>query len=295
MTPARFHWMPCMLLVAAGCGHSEAPTVGGDIETGFAFTNLSTDRYASLRIRAHASLESAPFFETALLAPGATQRERFLDAMGVACPASVDIRLLLYRRIRADVPIGLDPGEAVEADPDAAGALEGLPVCTGQPVETLTIVNWDAPAGTGKVKIAQGTPLEKVFADRGLFPDGDGAWVFDGVAGRPGDMAPAPHATAAIIRGRVVGANGTGARDIGVLLRTRFRVRLDDDDPTNDPDAGFGAPIAFVTTDQEGAFAFDRPAGVYRVEFFSDDFLFRPVTLDVESPAGPLVSVVEPR
>ncbi len=298
MTGARSSTMICLTLAifaAAGCGSGDAITVGRDIETGFAFTNFSKDRYATLRIREHTSAGLETFFHTPLLAPGATQRTRFLDALGVACPEAIDVRVLLYERVRSDVPIGLDPGEEVGSTPAVAGAMDDLPVCGAQPVETLTIVNWDAPVGVGIVKIAQGTPLEGVFAERGLFPNADGAWTFDGVAEEVADTAPPPHAEVVEIRGRVVDAAGTGVADIGVLVRTRFRIRLTDSNAENDPDAGFGDPIAFVATDQSGTFSFARPAGVYRVEFFSDDFLFRPVALDVESPSGELISVVEPR
>ena len=78
------------------------------------------------------------------------------------------------------------------------------------------------------------------------------------------------------------------------MIRTRFRVRLSDDDPSNDPDAGFGEPIDFTETDAAGEFSFDRPPGAYRIEFFSDDFSFRPATIDVESPLDVILTVAEP-
>lgn len=282
-------------VVGAGCGNGDVITAARDIETGFAFTNFSRKRYAALRIREHTSGAGATFFDTPLLPPGGTQRTQFLDALGVACPGSIDVRVLLYARINGDTPIGLDPGEQVEPTPEVAGSMDNLPVCEAQPVETLTIVNWDAPDGLALVKIAQGTPLESVFSERGLFLNTDRAWAFEGVAEPLTAMAPVPHAAVVPIRGRVVDLAGTGVGGMGVLLRTRFRIRLNDGNAANDPDAGFGEPIAFTTSDQDGAFSFDRPAGVYRVEVFSDDFLFRPVTVDVESPAGALVFIAEPR
>ena len=89
-------------------------------------------------------------------------------------------------------------------------------------------------------------------------------------------------------------ADGSPVEGAGVLLRTRFRVRLGDDDDGNDPDSGFGDPIAFATTDADGAFEFQRPAGAYLVEFFSDDLLFRPDQILVESPLQVINVVAEP-
>ena len=89
-------------------------------------------------------------------------------------------------------------------------------------------------------------------------------------------------------------ADGSGVADIGVLLRTRFRIRLTDDDADNDPDAGFGDPIAVTATDANGEFSFNRPPGAYRIEFFSDDFAFLPAFIDVEAPIGVISTIVEP-
>jgi hypothetical protein len=94
-----------------GCGTAviEVP-----IETSFAFTNLSRQYYAALQIRPH-SAEALPFFKTALLPPGAAQREHFLVSLGESCPTSLDLRVFLYRRLNENVPIGLDADEMVEA------------------------------------------------------------------------------------------------------------------------------------------------------------------------------------
>jgi hypothetical protein len=82
--------------------------------------------------------------------------------------------------------------------------------------------------------------------------------------------------------------------DIGVLIRTRFRVRLDDADAGNDPDAGFGEPIAVTTTAADGTFLFERPPGAYRVELFSDAFAFRPAIIDLETPSERIIVLAEP-
>jgi hypothetical protein len=81
--------------------------------------------------------------------------------------------------------------------------------------------------------------------------------------------------------------------DIGVLVRTRFRVRSTDDDPDNDPDAGFGEPIAVTFTDEDGGFEFARPPGAYRVEVFADNLVFLPASVDVEVPQTALLFIAE--
>jgi hypothetical protein len=92
----------------------------------------------------------------------------------------------------------------------------------------------------------------------------------------------------------VLQPEGTPVPGVGVLLRSRFRLRLADDDEANDPDAGFGDPIDLATTGQDGTFRFARPPGAYRVEAFSDNFTLRPVSTDVESPTDALLIIAEP-
>ncbi|MCH8253513.1 MAG: hypothetical protein IID36_13785, partial [Planctomycetes bacterium] len=263
------------------------------IESGFAFTNFSTTLYAALQIRPHDDADAGDFAATPLLPPGVTHRVRFLDSIGVACPDSLDLRVLLYRRVNDDVPIGLDEGETIEPEPVAAGEILDVPACNVQTLATYTIVNWDAEDGTARVKLAQGTAIEQTIRDLGLFPNVDAAWEIEGVDPALAQTAPPEAAEFVPLAGRVVLPDGTGVSGIGVLVRTRFRVRLDDDNTENDPDAGFGDPIVFTLTDEDGAFSLDRPAGAYRVEFFADDFAFRPAVLDVESPAEDIIVVVE--
>ncbi len=266
------------------------------IETSFAFTNFSKSYYAMLGLRAHTTRENAaPYYLTPLLAPGATYRERFLDALGGGCPDAIDFRVFLYKRVNADLPIGLDEGEKVERLPLVAGEILDLPACGVQPVETYTIVNWDAPEGTARVKLAQATPLEEEMAAAGLFPNADGAWEIEGVDPALADTLPGSLAETRSIRGRVTLTDGSGIAAIGVLVRSRFRVRLDDDDPNNDPDVGYSDPIDYTATDADGWFEIDRPAGAYQVEFFSDDYLFRPAVIEVETPLEDIAIIAEPR
>ncbi len=281
-------------LLLAGCGvvGSSAPEL--PIETSFSFTNLSLTMYAQLALRPSSDGDAADYFTTPLLAPGVTYRRRFLETLDEACPERLDLRVLLFSRVNEDVPIGLDVGEAVQEVPVVAGAVADVPACDGPVVETYTIVNWDAPSGTAMVKLAQATPVEELIRSLDLFPNLDAAWEIEGVASGMENVPPQTLAEVDPIEGRVITADGTGVGNIGVLLRSRFRVRLTDDDATNDPDAGFGDPIDFVVTDTDGTFQFDRPPGAYRIEAFSDDFAFRPASTDVESPVDTLWFVAEP-
>ena len=280
-------------LAVVSCGSRSGGLAPADlpIETSLGFTNLSTRFYAALGVRAHGAGE---FVATPLLPPGATHRVRWLDILDTSCPDAVDLRLFLYQRVHEDLPIGLDDGEAVEDAPIVAGEVLDLPACGVQTLETYTVVNWDAEPGTARLKIAQNTPVDDAIRASGVFPNADAAWDVSGVDPALTDVTTSPAAESELIAGRVALVDGTGVEGIGVLIRTRFRVRPDDDDPDNDPDAGFSAPIDFSMTDALGAFSFHRPSGAYRIEFFSDDFAFRPAMIDVESPIGVILTVAEP-
>jgi len=289
--------LPPAILMPALCALLGCDTGTGllPIETGFAFTNLSRDEYATLGIRVHDPAgDSADFFFTATLAPGATTRIRFLDALGQDCPDALDFRVFTYQRINRDLPIGLDQGEAIEPAPLAAGEIHNVPACAVQALETYTIVNWDAPDGLARVKFAQDTPVDLAIRQAGIFPNTDAVWEISGVDPALAQTPPPPHAEPGTIAGRVVSAAGAPWENVAVVLRTRFRVRLNDSDPTNDPDADFGDPIAFVFTDVAGAFSFERPAGAYRVEVFADGLGFQPASVDVEVPQTSLTFIAEP-
>ncbi len=290
--------LPLLWLAIASCGGCGAGSVSPsiinpDLETSLAFTNFSTQYYAAFGVRESGDNPDA-FAMTPLLAPGATFRQRFLDMIGTGCPADLDLKLLLYRRINDDVPIGLDEGEAVENMPIVAGEIFNVPACSVQPLEPFTLVNWEAPEGTARIKIAQGTPVDEFITASGIFDNIDAAWEIDGIDPTLADLPPPAAAELADVAGKVVLADGSALEGIGVLISTRFRHRLNDVDPRNDPDAGFGDPIDFTETDETGSFGFLRPPGAYRVEFFSDDFSFRPAIIDVESPLSVILTVAEP-
>jgi hypothetical protein len=283
-----------VLALIPGCG-IEPMLPDREIETGFAFTNFSRTTYAALGIRdAEDDTTSSEYFMTPLLPPGGTFRMKFLEAFDVECPRALDFRIYHYRRVNDELPIGLDPGEGVEADPIVAGEILDVPACGVQVVESFTVVNWDTPEGFGRVKFAQGTNIESALAVDPRFDNADVVWETEGVEAGLLPAEPMALPEADTISGRVLGFDGKGVADVGVLIRTRFRIRLNDDDEENDPDAGFGAPIAFTLTDVDGTFSFDRPAGGYRVEFFSDEWLFRPAVIDVESPQSNVITIVEP-
>ncbi len=286
--------LSALLLVPSGsCGSAGPVFVGIPVETRFAFTNFSLAFYATLGIREHRE-KPDDYRLVPLLAPGATFRGTFLDFVGTGCPGSVDLQLFLYRRVNAELPIGLDDGEAVEPAPIVAGETLDVPACRVQILETYTIINWEVQEGAALVKIAQDTEIAVELEGHPDFSGIDATWEIIGVDPALADVAPPDASEKVQLTGHVTLADGTGVEGIGVLLRTRFRVRLNDEIEENDPDAGFADPIAFTVTDATGAFSFDRPPGAYQVEFFSDEFKFRPDFVRVESPIQVITTVAEP-
>lgn len=276
------------MIISCGSGFTSLP-----VETRFSFVNFSTRFYAVLGIRETGGA-STTFMKTSLLPPGALVRADFRDFLQTGCPDSLDLQVFLYRRINESVPIGLDMGEAVESTPIAAGQVMNIPACSVDPLVTYTIVNWDADEGTARVKIAQGSDVENRIRQLNLFPNVDAAWEINGIDPTLANAVPPALTPTDSISGEVTLADGTGVSGMGVLLRTIFRIRLNDTDDSNDPDTGFSDPIAFTITDSSGAFTLDRPAGGYKIEFFSDTHSFRPAEIVVETPIGIITSIAEP-
>jgi hypothetical protein len=268
--------------VTAGSTCAPSAFLGPPIETSFAFTNFSAQFFATLSIREHGETNSE-FYQTPLLPPGAAHRVRFLDSIGVACPEAIDLQIRLY-----------DSADNPDAQPIAAGEVQDIPACSVQVLETYTVVNWDAPAGTVRVKLAQDTLVDEAIRDSGRFADdADHAWTVEGVDSSL-ETIPLPDVADPVdISGAVILADGTPLDGIGVLIRSRFRVRLDDGDPANDPDADFSEPIDFAVTDANGSFTFERPAGAYQIECFSDNFAFRPGNIFLETPSDQIVFIAE--
>ena len=283
-------------LTCASCGFDPVAFTAPDIETEIAFVNFHASQYAALGFREHSDDPQAPFVMTALVPPGGVHRARFLDALGTGCPDSLDFQVFLYARTNQDVPIGLDEGEAVDPTPIVAGEILALPACDVQPLAVYTVVVWDSQPSVGHVRVAQNTPVDQAIADAGLFDNDDNRWDVVGVDPTLADQAPPPLAEMVPIAGRIVDASGAGIADVGVLIRTRFRVEPGTEDPEDedDPNAGFSDPIDVRFTDEAGAFGFDRPAGAYMVELFSDDYAFRPAFHVLETPAAAILVTAEP-
>ena len=190
----------------------------------------------------------------------------------------------------------MDEGEQVESTPIVAGQVDDLPgpCAVYQSVGIYTVVNWEVPEGLARVKFAQDSGVDELIRATGRFANEDAVWEISGVDTVLADEPPPAPLAPNSIAGYVRFADGEGVEGVGVMLRTRFRVRLDDAIPDNDPDAGYGDPIAYATTDTSGAFTFDRPPGVYEVEVFCDDFAFRPSIVEVESPLETIWIIAEP-
>ncbi len=289
-----------VLAAIAACEPTDLYFADLPIETSIVFYNFSTRYYAAFGLRAHVDPgegEPGELEKTPLMAPGVASRVNLVDYIGHACPVSIDVEIYLYRRVNDDRPIGEDEEELVESTPIVAGRIEDIPGPCGWwiPLGIYTIANWDAPEGVARVKFAQGSTIDEMILGLALFPNEDAVWEVHGVedAALAADPPP-PLMEKQPIAGRVTYPDGTGVEGVVVLLGTKFRVRLDDDDPTNDPDSDYSDPIDYTITDADGAFAFERPPGVYRVEFFSDVVAFRPGSVEVESPIEIIEILAEP-
>lgn len=296
MTGKTRHILLWFVVIAAGsCVPGFPPISTLPVGTRFAFTNLSTRFYAALAMRVHGDDASASYALSPLLAPGATFRGDFSEFIDTVCPDSLDFRIFLYRRVNEDIPIGLDETEAVESSPIVAGEVLDVPACSIDLVEVYTIVNWDADEGIARVKFAQDTGIDAEIRRANFFGNNEAVWKVVGVDDDLALQEPPALASMESIAGSVTLADGTGVENIGVLVRTYWRQRLDDGNTENDPDAGWSDPIAVTKTDATGAFSINRPAGVYRVEVFADGYLFRPTVVDVETPLEQITILAEPQ
>jgi len=291
-----------LLTVGGSCALFSPLAAGLPVNTQFVFMNFSTRYYAVLALREHNdSGELSEFNRTSLLPPGASFRADFIDFTEQLCPASLDFQLCLYRRVNdgmdPPIPIGLDEGEQVESVPIVAGQIDNMPgPCAGfNTVGIYTVINWDAPTGTARVKFAQDSAVDEMIRDSGRFSNVDSAWELTSVDPELASEPPPSPMPNNLIAGRITLPDGSGVEDIGVLLRTKYRVRLDDADASNDPDSGFSNdPIDFTMTDSSGVFRFERPPGIYQIECFSDHFGFRPSAVEIESPLETIWIIAEP-
>jgi hypothetical protein len=299
MTERRWIWaFPLFALMVPSC-----LPIGDDfsVSTEFAFINFSKRYYAALAIRSTEQDGSETSFQvTPLLPPGAVLRDDFSAYAERACPASLDFQLMLYQRINDSdtdfLPIGLDDEESVQQVPVVAGEISAIPGPCGaaSPIGVYTIVNWDADPGWARVKIAQDSSVDAWLEAAGRFDNTDGTWDIQGVDVDLANTPPPDLLESQPIAGQIMLSDGMGVANVGVLLRTRFRVRLDDTDPSNNPDSGYGDPIAYAVTDNQGRFEFQRPPGSYQIEAFSDDYEFAPYVIDVESPQDSITILARP-
>lgn len=276
----------CSLIVLAGVTSCiEIPTPLLPFETEFSLVNLSQRWYAAIGLRPAASTQGQEeeFTRSDLIPPGGIFRERFFTLFPETggCPDRLDITVHLYKRLNEDIPIGLDPGEAVDPTPVASDELLDVVACEAVVVSTFTIVLRDSDEGQGVLKFVQETGAAELRA-------------FEGTNLPELEVVP-ELLEAALLEGQVLLPDGTPLGSIGVLLRTRFRVTDDDRELCPDEPVGFcySEPIAFDLTDDEGRFSFDRPPGAYLVEVFADDFEFRPVFVAVESPIDNILFFAE--
>ncbi len=169
------------LLTLSATGSCFAPVglvAGVPVETRFSILNFSTSSYLALGLREHSeSHPDAPFGHSPLLPPGGTFRADFREFVGSACPQSLDLQLLIYRRLNEDLPIGLDDGEAVDPVPVVAGEIQDVPACNAEVLETYTLANWETSDGQARLKLAQCSPvLDPAIRESGIFPNRDSVW-----------------------------------------------------------------------------------------------------------------------
>lgn len=282
----------------AGCPANvgDIPFIGGvipfgadnpnvPIETEFLAANLSRRWYAVLQVRPAGGFAS-PDFEyatTPLIPPGGVFRQRFLELLpGTSgCPDGLTMRVFLYKRVNEQLPIGLDPGEAVQATPVASVEISDIAACAEVVASSFSAIIRDTEEGSGVIAFAQSTSAENVVSFSGVGPAG--------LAPVPALLAPSP------LSGRVTSPTGAPEAGVGVLLRTRFRVGDDDAAicPNEPVGVCFSDPIDFAVTDGDGRFSFERPPGAYMVEAFADTLQFRPAAILVETPIDNLAFIAE--
>ena len=258
------------------------------VETELLLLNLSRRWYAAFELRPAAGPDArsgGEFTIQKLIPPGGVLRTPFLALFPATggCPDRLDLRVYLYKRANEDVPIGLDADEETDPSPVASGELLDVPACEFVVSSTYTISVRDSEEGAGVVKFP-------VYVDRAS------ARTFSGT-NLPDQPTVPELLDDAPLRGRVLAPNGTPVEGVGVAVRARFRVNDNDCDicPDDFQCRCYGPPIAVAGTDENGRFSLDRPPGAYLLEVGGDGFLFRPVTLEVESPIDNIIFIAEPQ
>lgn len=275
-----------LLLVLVSCS-TGLETLTLPFETEFFLLNLTRDRYLTVALRDNdleGTGDDRPFVQSPLIPPGAVMRRRFFDLFPETqgCPDRLDLRVHLYKQTNPAKPIGRDPTDPGELAVLASAEFLGVSACEAVVFSTYTIVLRETETEPGDLVFFQdfgsASPIrtipDKALADLEEVP---------------------PLLESEELTGQVLMRDGTPLPDIGVLLRTRYRVTVNDTELCPDEPVGrcYSAPIAYDITDAQGRFTFDRPPGAYMVQAFADGFLFRPGFVIIESPLNNVTIIGE--
>jgi hypothetical protein len=106
-------------------------------------------------------------------------------------------------------------------------------------------------------------------------------------------LAPPLPARIEQITGRVTLADNTPVPRVLAILRSVVHGQGNPPacDRLDESLYVFSDPMTFDVTNEKGEFHLDRPAGVYEIEFFSDEYDFAPGEQVIESP-NPDVRVI---
>lgn len=277
---------PLLLSSLLSCSLQPA-TLTLPLETEFFLLNLTRDRYLTVALRDNdlqGTGNDRPFVQSPLIPPGAVMRRRFFDLFPETqgCPDRLDLRVHLYKQTNPGEPIGRDPTDPGELFAFASAEFLGVSACDLVVASTYTIV----------LRETETEPGDLVFVQD--FESASNVRTISGTALADLEEVPALLESQEL-GGQVVQPDGTPLSDIGILLRTRYRVTDNDFARCPDEPAGrcYGAPIAYDITDAQGRFSFDRPPGAYMVQAFADGFLFRPGFVILESPLNNATIIAE--
>ena len=282
------HRLFALLLLSSLLSCSIQPaTLTLPFETEFFLLNLTRDRYLTVALRDN-DLEGTGddrlFVQSPLIPPGAVMRRRFFDLFPATqgCPDRLDLRVHLYKQTNPGEPVGRDPTDPGELFIFASAEFLGVSACDLVVASTYTIV----------LRETETEPGDLVFVQD--FGSASNVKTIPGKALADLEEVP-PLLESEEFAGQILQRNGTPLENIGVLLRTRYRVAGDDTERCPDEPVGrcYSAPIAYDITNEQGRFSFDRPPGAYMVEPFADGFLFRPGFVILETPLNNATIIAE--
>ena len=277
---------PLLLSSLLSCSLQPA-TLTLPFETEFFLLNLTRDRYLTAALRDNdleGSGDDRAFVQSPLIPPGAVMRRRFFDLFPETqgCPDRLDLRVHLYKQTNPGEPIGRDPTVPGELFAFASAEFLGVPACEVVVASTYTIV----------LRETETEPGDLVFVQD--FESASNVRTIPGKALADLEEVP-PLLDSQEFAGQVLLRDGTPLENIGVLLRTRYRVTGDDKErcPVEPVGRCYSAPVAYDITDAQGRFTFNRPPGAYMIEPFADGFLFRPGFVILEAPLNNATIIAE--